>query len=198
MIAVAAPMMICGTFASAEIGAVASASGVRPKPASTWTFSLTIELLRDALGGVRDIAVVAHDQLDLLAGDLVAMLLHIKLGAALDLAAGRGERPGQRQDEADFHGVLRGGRKNGNGQRKSGRNASESRRSLERLPVGRRQRARRLFDAYSEARTQELVNRKTRSICRRFGPLGFGPPIKSGCFHCCGIPRREPAAVTPR
>ena len=41
MMAVAALMTTIGTLASVAIGAVASARGVRPKPASTLTFSLT-------------------------------------------------------------------------------------------------------------------------------------------------------------
>ena len=42
MIAVAAAVTISGTFACVASGAAASASGVRPKPASTLTLSLTI------------------------------------------------------------------------------------------------------------------------------------------------------------
>ena len=41
MIDVAAAITIIGVFASVAIGALASASGVRPKPASTLTLSLT-------------------------------------------------------------------------------------------------------------------------------------------------------------
>jgi hypothetical protein len=42
MVAVAAAITTCGTLAWVDKGAVASASGVRPKPASTLARSLTI------------------------------------------------------------------------------------------------------------------------------------------------------------
>ena len=42
MMEVAAAITTCGTLAWVASGAVASASGVRPKPASTPAFSLTI------------------------------------------------------------------------------------------------------------------------------------------------------------
>ncbi len=70
--------------------------------------SRTIELLRQALGDVgRDAAGVLADDLDLLAGDGVAVLLHIKLEAVVDLRAGIGELAGIFVDHADLDGVLR-------------------------------------------------------------------------------------------
>jgi hypothetical protein len=38
-----------------------------------------------------------------------AVLLHVELDGAVDLAAGRCERTGHRQDQADLDRVLRGG-----------------------------------------------------------------------------------------
>ena len=50
------------------------------------------QLLREPLGDVgRDAADVLADDLDLLAGDRVAVLLHVELDAVVDLDAGVGE-----------------------------------------------------------------------------------------------------------
>ena len=65
------------------------------------------QLLRQTLGHVGDAGVVLDDQLDLLARDRIALLLHVQLRRRLDLPARRGERPGHRQDEADLHRLLR-------------------------------------------------------------------------------------------
>src|SRR5262249_41016513 len=64
------------------------------------------EILRDALGVVRHRAVVLDDQLDLLAGNGVAMLCHIKLGGGGLLFAGRLLLARHRQDQPDLD-VLR-------------------------------------------------------------------------------------------
>ena len=51
------------------------------------------ELLRDALGRLgREAGVVLDDQLDLAAGDGVAVLRHVEPARGFDLLAGRGER----------------------------------------------------------------------------------------------------------
>jgi hypothetical protein len=64
--------------------------------------------LHDAACYVRHPRVLAHDQLDLLAGDPVAVELHVELGARERLAADRLEAAGQRQASADLDDVLRG------------------------------------------------------------------------------------------
>ena len=69
------------------------------------------ELLRQALGDVgRDAAGVLADELDLLAGDGVAVLLHVELDAVVDLVAGVGELAGIFVDHPDLDRVLRVGR----------------------------------------------------------------------------------------
>jgi hypothetical protein len=64
------------------------------------------KLLRQALGDVGLTGIVAGNDFDLLAGDFVAVLLHVKFDRRFDLAAGRGGGPGHRQDETDFDGVF--------------------------------------------------------------------------------------------
>ena len=65
------------------------------------------QLLRQALGDLGgDAADVLADHLDLLAGDHVAVLLHIELDAVVELHAGIGELPGKRQDHADLDRLL--------------------------------------------------------------------------------------------
>ena len=62
------------------------------------TLSRVDQLLRQALGDRRiDAADVLGDDLDLLAGDGVAVLLHVELDAVVDLHAGVGELARQRQ-----------------------------------------------------------------------------------------------------
>ena len=53
MIDVAAAITTCGVLACVASGAVASASGVRPKPARTVTLLVDDQLLRDALASRR-------------------------------------------------------------------------------------------------------------------------------------------------
>ena len=67
------------------------------------------ELLGEPLGIVGDAAVVPDDELDLLAGDRVAMLRHVELDGGGDFLPGGAHRAGHRQDEADLDGVLGGG-----------------------------------------------------------------------------------------
>ena len=64
------------------------------------------KLFGEALGHVRRAGVVLDLEHDLLAGDRVAVLMHVKLGGGAFLPAGRGERPGHRQNHADDDGVL--------------------------------------------------------------------------------------------
>jgi hypothetical protein len=47
-----------------------------------------------------------RDHLDLLAGDRVAVLLHVKLDAVVELHPGIGELPGKGQDHADLYCLL--------------------------------------------------------------------------------------------
>ena len=65
------------------------------------------QFLREALGVVGNRAVILQDDLDLLAGDGVALLLHVELDRVVDLLAGRRLAAGHRQDQADLHGLLR-------------------------------------------------------------------------------------------
>ena len=67
------------------------------------------ELLGEPLGVVGDAAVIPDDELDLLAGDRVAMLRHVELDGGGDFLPGGAHRAGHRQDEADLDGVLRRG-----------------------------------------------------------------------------------------
>ena len=67
------------------------------------------QLLRQPLADVGHAAIVADEELDLLAGDHVAMLRHVELDGGGDFLAGGAHRAGHRQDEADLDGVLRGG-----------------------------------------------------------------------------------------
>ena len=53
-----------------------------------------------------DAGVVLDDQLDLAAGDGVAVLRHVELDRGLDLPAGGGRLAGHRQDQADLEGLA--------------------------------------------------------------------------------------------
>ncbi len=109
MLEVAAAMTTSGVLDWVAIGAVARASGVRPKPASTVTFSLTTSSCAMRLVTSGTTGVVLDDQLHLLARHRVAVLRHVQPGGGLDLFAGRGEGARHRQDQADLEGVLRQG-----------------------------------------------------------------------------------------
>jgi len=71
--------------------------------------------------------VVLDDDLDLLARDGVAVLLHVELDGAGNLPAGRLLRTGHRQDEADLDAVLSegaGARQGAGGERRGGEKLS--------------------------------------------------------------------------
>ncbi len=103
-------MLTMNFLAWAETSAAASAFGRQIKAREDVDLVADDRLLRQALGDVRrDAAIVLADQLDLLAGDLVAVLLHVELDAVVDLRARIGELAGERHDDADPDGVLERG-----------------------------------------------------------------------------------------
>src|SRR5260370_16907529 len=57
------------------------------------------ELLRQPLGVVGNAAIVLDDEVDFLAGNAGAVLVHVHLDAGLDLLADRGESAGQRHHD---------------------------------------------------------------------------------------------------
>ena len=66
------------------------------------------EFLRQTLGDVRrDATDILADDFDLLARDRVAVLLHVKLDAVVDLVRRVGELARIGQDDADLHAALR-------------------------------------------------------------------------------------------
>ena len=67
------------------------------------------EFLGETLGVVGHAAIISDDQLDLLAGDHVAVLRHVELDRGDHFLPGGADRPGHRHDEADLDGVLGGG-----------------------------------------------------------------------------------------
>ena len=70
------------------------------------------QFLGEALGDIRrDAAGILADELDLLAGDRVAMLFHVKLDGVVHLRRRVGELAGIRHDQADLHGLLRARRR---------------------------------------------------------------------------------------
>ena len=97
-----------GTLPSVAIGAIDMALGVVPAPRNG-DMIVDHELLGEPLGIVGDAAVIPDDELDLLAGDGVAVLRHVELDGGGDFLPGGADRAGHRQDEADLDGVLRGG-----------------------------------------------------------------------------------------
>ena len=75
-------------LACADTSAAASAFGVSIEAGEDVDLVAHDQLLRQALGDVRrDAAGVLADELDLLAGDRVAVLLHVELDAVVDLGA---------------------------------------------------------------------------------------------------------------
>ena len=95
MIEVAAFMITVNFLASAETSPTASAFGVRTKPAEDVDLVARDQLLRQALGDVgRDAAGILADDLDLLAGDGVAVLLHVELDGVVHLRRRVGELAG--------------------------------------------------------------------------------------------------------
>ena len=108
MTEVAAFITTMNFFACADTSAAASAFGVSRKPARISTLVAHDQLLRQPLGNVRRRAAdVRADDLDLLAGDGVAVLLHVGLDAVVELDAGIGELAGQDVDQADLDRALR-------------------------------------------------------------------------------------------
>ena len=83
------------------------------------------QFLGEALGVVGNRGVILQDDLDLLAGDGVALLLHVELDGVVDLLAGRGLAAGHRQDQADLDGVFGARRR----KRHDARNSSQCRRT---------------------------------------------------------------------
>ena len=80
--------------------------GRQAKPSHDGDLVLDDQLLSQALSHVRHAGIILDDQLDLLAGNRVALLLHVELGGRLDLPARRRERPGHRQDQTDLERLL--------------------------------------------------------------------------------------------
>ena len=96
-----------------ESGPIAMALGVSAEPMMA-TLSLTISSCASRLELSGTLAVVLDDEVDLLAGDGGAVLVHVHLDAGLDLLADRREPAGERQHHADLY-VL--GRSAGRDQR---------------------------------------------------------------------------------
>ena len=97
MIEVAAFITTMNFLASADTSPAASAFGVSAKPARMSALVAHHEFLRQPLGDIgRNAAGILADELDLLAGDGVAMLLHIELDAVVHLGGGVGELAGIR------------------------------------------------------------------------------------------------------
>src|SRR5262249_20464164 len=84
------------------------------------------KLLRDALGDIGNAAIILDDELDLLAGDGVALLLDVELGACRHLLADGGELAGHRDDQPDFDGLLRSGRPERQGEDARGKTCDKS------------------------------------------------------------------------
>ena len=108
MIEVAAFITTMNFLACAETSAAASAFGVSRNPARMSTPVAHDQLLRQPLGDVgRRAADIAADDLDLLAGNGVAVLLHVGLDAVVELDAGIGELARQHVDQSDLDRALR-------------------------------------------------------------------------------------------
>jgi hypothetical protein len=65
------------------------------------------QFLGEALGVVGKGSIIPEDDFDLLAGNGVAVLLHIQLDRIVDLLAGRRLAARHRQDQADLDAFLR-------------------------------------------------------------------------------------------
>ena len=65
------------------------------------------ELLCQTLGGIRRAGVILAQEHDLLAGDHIAMLLHVQLDAIVHLRGRIGELAGVGHDQPDLDGLLR-------------------------------------------------------------------------------------------
>jgi hypothetical protein len=100
MLDVPAAITICGIFASVASGATANA-------VDEIDLLIDDQFLRQPLGVLGHRTVVADDDLDLLAGHVVAVLGHVKPHRRGDLHPGRLLRTGHRQQGADFDLGLR-------------------------------------------------------------------------------------------
>ena len=81
-------------LASADTSPAASAFGVSDEAGEDVDLVADDQFLREPLGDVgRDAAGILADDLDLLAADRVAVLLHVGLDAVVHLDAGVGKRP---------------------------------------------------------------------------------------------------------
>lgn len=108
MIEVAAFMTTMNFFACAETSAAASAFGGEQESGQDVDALAHDEFLRESFGDVgRRAADVAADDLDLFAGNRVAVLLHISLHAIVELDAGIGELAGEDIDHPDLDRALR-------------------------------------------------------------------------------------------
>src|SRR3974377_404157 len=91
--------------------------------------------MRKGFALIRVAAGIAQDHLVFLAGDGVAMLLHIEVDGALDLFAGRGLLAGHRYDEPDLHRFLRK-RRACEQRRRQGRGNAFERHWVSPFPIG--------------------------------------------------------------
>jgi len=98
------------------LGDIAGGKGIRRQHEAGQNVDLVAhyQFLREALGGIRrDATDILADEFELLAGDGVAVLLHIELDGVVELVAGIGELARIRQNQTDLDRVLRarGGRR---------------------------------------------------------------------------------------
>ena len=100
------------------------ALGVRQAPRKV---DLVVDdhLLGEPLGVVGHAGVVADDQLDLFAGNHVAVLRHIEVGAGGDFPPHRGRGSGHRRDDADLDRILRRGAAGAEGGGRDGKTAGD-------------------------------------------------------------------------
>ncbi len=90
MLEVAAAITTIGVFDWVAMGAVAMAERRDAEAGEHVDLVVHHQLLREALGHVRQAGVVLDDELDLLARHGVAVLRHVEPRRGLDLAAGGG------------------------------------------------------------------------------------------------------------
>jgi hypothetical protein len=82
------------------------------------------QLLRQPFGVVGNAGVILDDEVDLLAGDGGAVLVHVHLDAGLDLLADWGEPAGEWQHHADLHVLSKGA--GGRQRRRRERNSNDT------------------------------------------------------------------------
>jgi hypothetical protein len=97
----------CGIFASAEIAAAASVTGVTLYPASIATLLIDDQFLGNAFSLVGKPGVVAHDQLDCSARNLDTVLRDEQPDRSKHLLAVHGKWPCHRGRESDLDSFLR-------------------------------------------------------------------------------------------